>query len=248
MSTRLHSVVIDSTDPAAIARWWSAALGWPITFEEPGDEVVVEPGEDNDTVPALVFVSVPEAKTHKNRLHLDLATISDEHQAALVERLIGVGARRTEIGQSDDPNGVPWTVLVDPDDNEFCVLEPRERYLTRGPVAAIVVDAHEPAALARFWEAASGWRISFESDVVVSLSGPDAQQPDLDFVAVSDARAVKNRLHLDVAPFADDDRDAEVARLVALGAEHVDVGQGADITWVVLADPQGNEFCVLSPR
>ena len=107
---------------------------------------------------------------------------------------------------------MPWIVLADPEGNEFCVLEPRERYLRRGPVASIVVDAESPAALARFWEAASGWRIGFESEVVVSLSGPDEQQPDLDFVAVADAKSVKNRVHLDVAPFAGDDRDADVAQ------------------------------------
>ena len=111
-----------------------------------------------------------------------------------------------------------------------------------------MVDAESPAALARFWEAASGWRIGFESEVVVSLSGPDEQQPDLDFVAVADAKSVKNRVHLDVAPFAGDDRDADVAQLVELGARPVDVGQGPEVTWVVLADPEGNEFCVLSPR
>ena len=143
---------------------------------------------------------------------------------------------------------MPWIVLADPEGNEFCVLEPRERYLRRGAVASIVVDAESPAALARFWEAASGWRIGFESEVVVSLSGPDEQQPDLDFVAVADAKSVKNRVHLDVAPFAGDDRDADVARLVELGARPVDVGQGPEVTWVVLADPEGNEFCVLSPR
>ena len=247
MSTRLFSIVIDCADPSSLGRWWSAALGWPVTFEEP-DEVVVEPSEDDSVVPALVFGPVPEPKTAKNRLHLDLATTSVEHQAALIDRLVGAGARATDIGQGDDEEDVPWTVLTDPEGNEFCVLEPRERYLDRGPVAAIVVDAAEPAALARFWEEASGWRIGFESDVVVSLFGPDDRLPDLDFVAVPEARTVKNRGHLDVAPFAGDNRDADVARLVDLGARRADVGQGSEVTWVVLTDPEGNEFCVLSPR
>jgi hypothetical protein len=59
---------------------------------------------------------------------------------------------------------------------------------------------------------------------------------------------VKDRLHLDVAPFADDDRDAEVQRLVAIGARPLDIGQEPGVSWVVLADPEDNEFCVLSPR
>jgi hypothetical protein len=65
---------------------------------------------------------------------------------------------------------------------------------------------------------------------------------------VAEPNPVKNRLHLDVAPFAGGDRTAEVARLLSLGATPADVGQGDDVTWVVLADPEGNEFCVLSPR
>jgi hypothetical protein len=69
----------------------------------------------------------------------------------------------------------------------------------------------------------------------------------VEFLRVGDPKRVKNRLHLDVAPFAGDDQAAEVARLRALGATPADVGQG-EVTWVVLADPEGNEFCVLSPR
>jgi hypothetical protein len=69
----------------------------------------------------------------------------------------------------------------------------------------------------------------------------------MEFLQVGDPKRVKNRLHLDVAPFAGDDHAAEVARLRALGATPADVGQG-EVTWVVLADPEGNEFCVLTPR
>ena len=65
---------------------------------------------------------------------------------------------------------------------------------------------------------------------------------------VDDAKSMKNRVHLDVAPYEGEDHAAEVARLVALGAEHIDVGQGPDVTWVVLADPERNELCVLKPR
>ena len=72
--------------------------------------------------------------------------------------------------------------------------------------------------------------------------------PGLVFVKVDEPKAVKNRLHLDLAPHTGDDRDAEIARLKALGATEVDVGQGPEVTWTVLADPQGNEFCVLSSR
>jgi predicted enzyme related to lactoylglutathione lyase len=72
--------------------------------------------------------------------------------------------------------------------------------------------------------------------------------PGLVFVPVPEAKQVKNRLHLDLAPHLEDDRDAEIERLVTLGARVVDVGQREDSTWTVLADPEGNEFCVLSAR
>jgi hypothetical protein len=72
--------------------------------------------------------------------------------------------------------------------------------------------------------------------------------PYVEFVKAPGPKTVKNRIHLDVAPEKGDDQTAEVARLEALGARRADVGQGPEVTWVVLADPEGQEFCVLSPR
>jgi hypothetical protein len=72
--------------------------------------------------------------------------------------------------------------------------------------------------------------------------------PGLVFVPVPEGKTVKNRLHIDLAPGPDDDQEAEVEKLIAKGARRADVGQRADVSWVVLADPEGNEFCVLSPR
>ena len=88
MTTRLTSVVIDAADPGALANWWSDAIGWPITYVDP-DEVVVEPAgnEQSYDVPALVFGIGDDPKTTKNRVHLDLASDSSDHQAAIVERL-----------------------------------------------------------------------------------------------------------------------------------------------------------------
>jgi hypothetical protein len=245
MTTRLTAVEIDAAQPAALAHWWSEATGWPVTLIAP-DEVVVEPAGNGQSydVPALVFAPVDDPKSTKNRVHLDLASNSVEHQTQLVERLLAVGATDVDIGQSD----VPWVVLADPEGNEFCVLEPRERHIGRGPIASIVIDAADPPALARFWVAASGWPIGAEHDGDVSLYNPRGLLPDLDIIRVDDPKTVKNRVHLDVAPYEGEDQGLEVARLIALGAGPVDVGQGPDVTWVVLADPAGNEFCVLRPQ
>jgi hypothetical protein len=213
-----------------------------VTKEVP-QEVTVEAAAEGQPF-SCVFVPVPELKTGKNRVHLDLASASLAEQAATVERLLGRGARRVDIGQQN----VPWVVLADPEGNEFCVLDPRERYMGVSALAAVVVDAADPAVLADFWVAAAGWPIGYRDDNGVSLHRPGGQPPDLDLVRVAETKTVKNRLHLDVAPRLEDSRDAEVNRLIALGARRTDVGQGPEVTWVVLADPEGNEFCVLRPR
>jgi len=112
----------------------------------------------------------------------------------------------------------------------------------------ICIDCADPASLARFWAEALGWRITYEEPeeyvIEPSEGSPEARLgsfPDILFLKVPEAKSVKNRLHIDLRP---DDRDAEVARLEALGAKQIDIGQG-DVTWVVMADPEGNEFCVL---
>lgn len=115
-------------------------------------------------------------------------------------------------------------------------------------IQALDIDCHDPAALATFWQQALGWRVTYESDDEWVLEPPagsaqDGVAPDLLFLKVPDEKAVKNRLHLDLRP---EDQGAEVKRLVDLGARHVDIGQG-EHSWVVLADPEGNEFCVLRP-
>ncbi|MFI8964753.1 VOC family protein [Streptomyces sp. NPDC053493] len=109
----------------------------------------------------------------------------------------------------------------------------------------LVVDSHDPPAQARFWARVLDWRILYEAEDEIVVGRDEHALPGLCFVPVPEAKTVKNRLHIDLAP---DDRDAEVERIVGLGARRVDIGQGEDATWTVLADPEGNEFCVLSPK
>ena len=109
----------------------------------------------------------------------------------------------------------------------------------------VTVDAHDPAALAEFWRQALDYRVAYAAEAEVAIEPPDnTTAPALLFLAAPDTKSVKNRLHFDLAP---DDQAAEVDRLVALGARRVDIGQG-EVSWVVLADPEGNEFCILTPR
>jgi hypothetical protein len=246
MATRLVSVVIEAAEPAPLARFWAEALGWEVALEQP-DEVVVEAraaaGWGDGGPPYLTFVPVEEPKTGKNRAHLDLVSTSAEQQHATVQRLLQLGASQADIGQGD----VPWVVLRDPEGNEFCVLEPRADYRGSRDLAAVVVDCIDPQALAECWTVVTGWPVTGSSPVVASLRHPSAPGTAFELLAVPAAKQGKNRLHVDVAPQPGDDLDTEVARLERAGARRIDIGQG-DVTWVVLADPEGNEFCVLTPR
>lgn len=114
-------------------------------------------------------------------------------------------------------------------------------------IQCINVDTRDPDRVAMFWQEALGWRRTYDTPDEVVLEPPagsdqDGIAPDLLFARVPEAKSVKNRLHLDLRP---EDQDAELARLQGLGATPVDVGQGPEVSWVVLADPDGNEFCLL---
>ena len=132
MSLRWYSVVIDCHDIAAQSRWWASVLDWQIIYEA-DDEVVIVPRHVTEESlrstpwelvgPGLVFVTVPEDKSVKNRLHLDLAPQLDDDQTAMVESLIAMGAMRVDVGQDEGRSG--WIVLADPEGNEFCVLSSR---------------------------------------------------------------------------------------------------------------------------
>jgi predicted enzyme related to lactoylglutathione lyase len=111
-------------------------------------------------------------------------------------------------------------------------------------IASVAIDAGDPGVLAEFWCQVLGWKVVDQDDTLISIEPADGG-PGIDLIAVPEAKTVKNRLHLDLR--ADGSTQAEeVDRLVALGARRVDVGQGPDVSWVVLADPEDNEFCVLS--
>ncbi len=107
-----------------------------------------------------------------------------------------------------------------------------------------IIDPRDPAALGRWWEEALGWVVVDDDPDQFEIRPAPDRLPGLVFVRVPQPKRVKNRLHLDFRP---DDRDREVERMLSLGASRADIGQG-DQSWVVLADPEGNEFCILSSR
>ena len=120
-------------------------------------------------------------------------------------------------------------------------------------IQCLTVDAHDPRTLAEFWAEVLGWTVSEDGDdsgwwIEREIGDPNKSGfPDILFLKVPDSKVVKNRLHLDLRP---DDQDAEVARLEKIGAKKIEIGQSKDpgATWVVMADPEGNEFCILRKR
>ena len=241
MSTRLTTLCFDANDPLHLARFWAAALSWEI-YDETHEEIGLMP-TDGTRFP-LSFLPVSEPKVGKNRIHLDLVSETPEHQTEMVERLMALGARRIDIGQGD----VSWVVMADPEGNEFCVVLRGEFLATTGLIDAIVFEPADYPAVGRFWSEATGWPIVYDQDGDIAIRDPSGRGPFITFgPPVRKAKTSKNRLHLDIAPPLDVDQEVEVERLMALGAHRIDIGQG-DVSWVVMADPEGNEFCVLTPR
>ncbi|WP_327112708.1 VOC family protein [Streptomyces sp. NBC_01341] len=126
MTSRFTELGIDCADPGALARFWCAVLGYEVRDTGEGLVTIGPPaapgGEERPgpVPPTLTFARVPEGKTVKNRLHLDVSP-ADREQGEEVVRLIGLGARRSDVGQGDES----WVVLADPEGNEFCVLAAR---------------------------------------------------------------------------------------------------------------------------
>jgi hypothetical protein len=133
MALKWYTTVIDCQDLHAQARWWAGVLDWQIVYEA-DDQAAIVPRHEEDrplsaeewpTVgPALVFVPVSEGKIMKNRLHLDLAPHITDDRDALIDSLLARGATRASVGQ--DESEASWTVLADPEGNEFCVLSARD--------------------------------------------------------------------------------------------------------------------------
>ena len=244
MALRLVQVNFKARDDSTLGQFWADALGWGVSSEGPGVTNVEPAGLVlPDPVAVCVdVVTVPDSEKVKYRAHLDLATSSLAHQAELVARLKTLGATSADIGQG----AVPWTVLADPEGNVFCVLEPREIYADTGPIAAVVVSCTDPRVMARFWNAAMDWTLHEVNDDFARLRSAAGVGPYLEFVRVP-VGTVWTRVHLDLRPYLRDDQAGEVVRLRSLGAMDADIGQG-DVPWVVLTDPEGNEFCVLIPR
>lgn len=239
MTSRLVALCFDANDHLGLARFWAEALRWEVD-DDGGDYVELVPTDG--TRFRVGFARVPEKKTGKNPIHLDLTTASGEDQTESVERLIALGGRHVDVGQGPEERHV---VLADPEGNELCIIEPENRFLAGcGRLGSITCDGSPQVGY--FWRDVLDWPLVWDQDEETAIRAPDGTGPFITWGPPIPKKTTKNRLHLDVAA-EDGDRRAEVDRLTSLGATRIDIGQG-DVDWVVMADPDGNEFCVLSGR
>ncbi|MEU3709345.1 VOC family protein [Streptomyces catenulae] len=246
MALRPVNVNLKARDNEALGRFWADALGWGLESEGPGVSNVYPEEFTWPSPEALCIdvVKVPDPETVRYRVHIELATTSADHRAELIAHLKELGA--TPAGT--DRDGAPWTALADPEGNVFRVLEPHDRYRGTGPVAALVVDCADPRAMARFWDEALDWTLHEVTDDRARLRSAHGVGPYLEFARTPEDGSAPSRAHLDVLPYRGDHEETEATRLRTLGATIADIGQG-DTPWKVLADIEGNQFCILgAPR
>ena len=242
MTTNLVALGFDAHDPALLARFWAGVLGRELVDDpdEPG-LVVLLPNDDSEF--RIEFAPTQEPKTGPNQMHFDLTSQSLEEQQATVARALELGGRHLDIGQGPDAKHV---VMADPEGNEFCVIEASNGFLAdTGVIGALSSDGTQ--AVGYFWSEALGWPLVWDQDEETAIQSPKGGSKISWGGPPVAPKLGKNRLHLDLAPPADGDQEAEVERLISLGAKRIDIGQG-DVSWDVMADPDGNEFCVLTPR
>lgn len=241
----LHCITIDCNNPATLSKFWAQALeGYS---DDPSGMLA-----RSENGPMMYFQQVPEGKTAKNRVHLELSAHDREEQ---VQRLISLGVTKV---QDLDQGGRQWTVMQDPEGGEFCIQQGTHQ-TERPRLVELVFDSGRSAKTARFWEAAlDGFAVRpYDDEEIARLAALDITDyvnddpnvavdhsgdlPGVFFQTVPEPKTAKNRLHIDIgAP----DVEAEVQRLAALGAT---VGQEVHehgMQWTVMLDPESNEFCV----
>jgi hypothetical protein len=223
----MKDLVIDATDGATLAAFWSAALG--LRSRPAGDSAADFVLEDDVPEHTVWINQVPEPHTVKQRVHLDLHATVDELRA---------------LGATADAQQESWTVMRDPEGGELCAF-PRQA-ATVGPyrLYALVVDAADPGAVSAWWGERLGLEAKRYPDRPWYRLEPGDGLPWLMlFIPVPEPKTVKNRIHWDVW--------GETGRLLDAGATLV-TGQAdspdPQVSWDVLADPEGNEFCVFRPE
>jgi catechol 2,3-dioxygenase-like lactoylglutathione lyase family enzyme len=235
MTSNLLALGFDASDPHRLGQFWAGVLQRELT-----DDAVLLPSTPTEF--PIRFVPTQEPKTWPNQMHFDITSQTDEEQQATVARALELGGRHHDIGQLPDEKHV---VLADPDGNEFCVIEAGNNFLAdTGFIGALSSDGSQ--AVGYFWSKALDWPLVWDQDEETAIQSPDGGTKIAWGGPPVNEKHGKNRLYFDLAPPADGDQQAEVERLVGLGATRLELDAGE--SWIVLADPDGNEFRVFPPR
>ena len=236
MTSQLHALCIAAQDPARLARFWSGVLGWASD-----DDHTLVPSDDAGF--RIRFRATAQPKVGPNQAHLDLTSTSLADQQATVARGLALGGRHLDIGQGPDADHV---VLADPEGNELCVIEPGNSFLAGcGFVGALACDGSQEVGY--FWSRALGWPLVWDQDTETAIQSPRGGPKITWGGPPVPPKTGPNWLHLELDPGVGADQQAEVDRLVSLGATRTDLGQG-EARGVGLADPDGNELWLLDPR
>ena len=240
MTCQLFAVCFDANRPLLLASFWSGLLGWETVDDQDGGVTLLP---SDDTGFRIRFVPTQDRKADQNRMHFDLTSTSLEGQQQTVARALGLGAHHIDVGQRPEDGHV---VLADPEGNEFCVIEPGNKFLADcGFIGALACDGSQDVGY--FWSEALGWPLVWDQDQETAIRSPQGGPKITWGGPPLKPHTGRNRVHFDLAPPVHGDRQAEVDRLVSLGATRIDAGQG-EAGRAVMADPDGNEFCVVTPR
>jgi catechol 2,3-dioxygenase-like lactoylglutathione lyase family enzyme len=232
MRSRLLTATFDARDPARQARFWAGLLGREVVQDAGGALV---PGADTQLSLRFVRGGAEQAGPSR-RVHLHLTSADLAGQQHTVATALRLGASHLDVGQLPEEGHI---VLADPEGNAICVIEPDNAYLAGcGVLGELACDGTREVGL--FWSAALGWPLVWDQDEETAIQSPHGGTKIAWGGPPLDPKEVRNRQRLDLAP-AGGDQQAEVDRLVSLGATRLEAAADGTVT---LADPDGNEFCV----
>ncbi|MEU9910951.1 VOC family protein [Streptomyces sp. NPDC051001] len=241
MTCQLFAMCFGASEPRSLAGFWSGVLGREL-IDDPHDGIALLPAEEHGGF-RLRFLPTQEKKVGQNQMHFDLTSAYPEQQQETVDRALRLGARHIDVGQLPEEGHV---VLADPDGNEFCVIPAGNNFLADTAfIGALACDGSQ--AVGYFWSEALGWPLVWDQDEETAIQSPHGGTKITWGGPPVAPKTGRNRLHFDLAPPAGGDQRTEVERLLALGAELADADPGGTGR-VGMLDPDGNEFCVLTPR
>ncbi|MET7375707.1 VOC family protein [Micromonospora arida] len=240
MTAHLFAISFDASEPLRLAQFWSGLLGREIV-DDPHDGVLLLPANDNGY--HIRFAPNQQPKVVQNRMHFDLTSSSLEDQRQTVARALELGARHTDIGQGPE---IDHVVLADPEGNEFDVIAPGNNFLAGcGFVGALACDGSQQVGY--FWSQALGWPLVWDQGEETAIQSPDGGTKISWGGPPYMPNGGRDRVRFDLVASVDVDPQVEVDRLLSLGATRVDTDQDGPGR-LVLADPDGQEFSLLTSR